>query len=322
MNPIFQVVSNSDVQALNNAIIQGQKINTLDEVSGLNVLEYAILTLKYSMVKTILVFVNLLLPSEKSVMLNSGLKTLIKCIDKFSSGDQRSLDLSEEYAVFDQLKLAGADLNLIIDETNGGPIGLYHYAIKLNSQHIFDNLISSNVSLGNQDNSVILYAFLYNRVSFISTLIQKSSVENLQVVEPYSKKSLAHYAIEQNEFAILQMLIDKNPSDFTLMSVDDNGKSLLHYIVERYTKDVAGQYIDYLLSKLNTEQKSEFLNIKDIMGNTALHYAIQQHASHKGCGCLIKRLVDAGTSLYIKNSRGTMPIEMYGLDKDLISSLC
>ena len=249
MNPVFVAISNNDVPALNNAIIQGHKINTTDEDSGLTgsltSLDYAILTLKYSMVKPILVFVNLLLPSEKTAMLNSGLKTLIKCIDKFSSSNSSNLDLTDEYGIFDELKKSGADLNLIIDETNVHN-GLYHYAIKLNSQHIFDSLISANVSLGNQDNSVILYAFLHNRLSFIPTLIQKSSVEDLQIVEPYSKKSLAHYAIEQNDFAILQMLLEKNPS--LILNNDDNGKSLLHYVVERYTKEVAGMYIDYLIS--------------------------------------------------------------------------
>jgi hypothetical protein len=74
-NPVFVAVTNNDVNALNSAITQGEKINVSDD-SELTVLNYAIITLKYSMVKPILVFVNLLLPSEKSKMLNEGLMTL------------------------------------------------------------------------------------------------------------------------------------------------------------------------------------------------------------------------------------------------------
>ena len=206
-NPIFQAVSNNDTQALNNAIIAGHKINIgiSDESgngNGISCLDYAILTLKYSMVKPILVFVNLLLPSERKAMLDQGLKTLIKCIDKYvSQNTQEDLNsLSLDYAVFDELKKAGADLSIFVDEFN---MSIYHYAIKLNLEYIFNSLITSNININminSQNQSVLLYAFLYSRSSFMSTLISKIDKQELTVVEPYSRRSLAHFAIEQNKF--------------------------------------------------------------------------------------------------------------------------
>jgi len=335
-NPIFQAVSNNDTQALNNAIIAGHKINIgiSDESgngNGISCLDYAILTLKYTMVKPILVFVNLLLPSEKKAMLNQGLKTLIKCIDKYvSQNTQEDLNsLSLDYAVFDELKKAGADLSIVVDEFN---MSIYHYAIKLNLEYIFNSLITSNINfnvVNSQNQSVLLYAFLYSRSSFMSTLISKIDKQELTVVEPYSRRSLAHFAIEQNNFEILQQLLEVESSITSeiLFLKDDSGKSLLHYVVEKYSKTEAAMYIDYLVSKslnigLSGSSEASLLNTQDMFGDTPLHYAVRKHASSSECDCMIKKLVNLGASLYIKNSRGIMPIEMSGINKSLIGEIC
>jgi hypothetical protein len=65
-------VTNVSPADLNAAIVQGYKINDTDE-SGITVLDYAILTLKYAMIKPICVFVNLLLPSERNTMFSQYL---------------------------------------------------------------------------------------------------------------------------------------------------------------------------------------------------------------------------------------------------------
>ena len=141
-NPVFAAVTNANSASLNNAIIQGHKINETETEDSITALDYAIITLKYSMVKHILVFVNLLLPSEKSKMLNSGLKNLIKCMDKYVNTNKEE-DLSNDMIVFNDLKEAGADLSIVIN--NEEMLYLYHYAVKLNNVDLFNTLISNNI---------------------------------------------------------------------------------------------------------------------------------------------------------------------------------
>lgn len=315
-DPVFQAVSKASVSELNSAIVEGHKINVSDE-SGITCLDYAIMTLKYSMVNPILVFVNLLLPSEKTAMLNQSLKVLIKAIDKYNSSN--STDFSEEYTIFDSLKTAGANLSIILDEQNNT---LYHYAIKMNSQFLFDALYNSNVDsnvCNIQGYDALLQAFMYNRDTYIPSLISKST--NLMITQPYNNKNLLMLAVEQNNFNIVQLLTEsvgaENVEAF-VNNTDNNKKCALHYVVERYNKTEAATYINYLVSK------NANFNIQDIMGNTPLHYACMKLSNHNGseCHCMIKKLVENNASLYIRNYSGIMPIEMVGMDKNLISQLC
>jgi ankyrin repeat protein len=312
-NPIFVAVANANTNALNTAIIQGNKINVTDE-SGITALDYAILTLKYSMVKPILVFVNLLLPSEKTAMLNQSLKVLVKAIEKYSTNVNE--DLSDDYAVFNDLKSAGADLSIIIDDAGNT---LYHYAIKMNSQTLFDALVEANIDCNVCNASgydALLYASVNNRVDFVTTLIPKSS--NLTITEPYSNKSLLMIAVEQNNFEHVQSLLNLINDTNYINLVDYNGKSALHRVAEQYQKTEAATYIDCFASKNGN------FNIQDIFGNTPLHVACQRLSNFTGseCFCMIKRLVNNGASLYIKNNVGVMPIEMTGVSKSLINDLC
>jgi ankyrin repeat protein len=315
-NPIFQAVTNSNQNDLNNAIIQGNKINVTYD-NGISCLDYAILTLRYSMVKHILVFVNLLLPSEKTKMLNTGLKTLVKCMDKYVNLNKDE-DLSNDLAVFNELKNAGADLSIVIDENENYYI--YHYAIKFKSMSLFNILIDANVNSNVYDiqgNDPLIHSFLYGYSEFIPTLISKSN--NLNIVENYFKKSLLHLAIERNFFEITTQLLSVEPSLLNLK--DDNEKTPLHYVVELYTKETAHMYIDHFTS-LNVVDFN--IDSQDNFGNTALHYAVAKNnnVDNSICNCMIKKLVSKGASLYIKNTRNIMPIDMNGLSKILISEIC
>jgi ankyrin repeat protein len=319
-NPVFQAVTNSSQTDLNNAIINGYKINVTDESSGITCLDYAILTLKYSMVKPILVsesFSNLLLPSEKKAMLNSGLKTLVKCMDKYVNINKDE-DLSDDLVVFTDLKNAGADLSIIINEIEG--YSIYHYAIKFKSMALFNILIDANIDSNvcdTQGNDPLIHAFLYGYSEFIPTLISKST--NLKIVQNYSKKSLLHLAVERNFFEAATQLLSADSS--LLNFKDDNDKTPLHYVVQLYTKEVAHTYIDYFVS-LNVADFN--IDSQDNLGNTALHYTIAKNNTVETsmCNCMIKKLVNKGASLYIKNRQNIMPIDMSGLSRSLILEIC
>jgi len=328
-NLIFQAVNSNSSNALNNAIINGEKINVSDDSeNGVTCLDYAILTLKYSMVKPILVYVNLLLPSEKTKMLNSGLKTLVKCMDKYVNAN-REENLSDDLEVPNDLKNAGADLSLIINTQEN--LYLYHYAIKLNNSEIFDMLIANNIDSNVcdiQGNNVLMYAFMYDRHSFIPTLITKSEASNnLTCVQNYSKKSFLHHAVERNYYEIAVQLLTAAPE--LLYLKDEDSKTALHYVVERYTKEIAHSYIDYFVGTFGSEEASllSFVNAQDFRGDTALHYIIEKANSYSSsnpgiCNCMIKKLVSKGASLYIKNSRGLMPIDLHGVSKEFIHDIC
>jgi ankyrin repeat protein len=315
-NPIFQAITNNNPTELNNAVIKGNKINVTDD-SNITCLDYAILTLKYSMVKPILVFVNLLIPSEKKAMLNQSVKTLIKCMDKYVSINKDE-DLSDDLIVFNDLKNSGADLNLVVDEVQN--YSIYHYAIKFKSMTLFNILIDTNIDSNIcdvQGNDPLIYAFLYGYDEFIPTLISKSN--NLKIVQNYSKKSLLHLAVERNFFEITIQLLNVDSSLLNLK--DDSYKTPLHYVVQLYNKEVAHKYIDYFTS-LNV---SDFnIDSQDELGNTALHYAVAKNNSidNSICNCMIKKLVNKGASLYIKNRHNIMPIDITGLSKNLIRELC
>lgn len=331
-NPIFAAVTNASSTSLNNAIIQGHKINETESEDSITVLDYAILTLKYSMVNPILVFVNLLIPSEKTKMLNNGLKTLVKCMEKYVNAN-REENLSDDMVVFNDLKNAGADLSLVVNTQEN--LYLYHYAIKLNSTELFDILVSNNVDSNvcdTQGNNILMYAFMYDRHNFIPTLITKSEASNnLTDVQNYSKKSFLHYAVERNYYEIAVQLLTAAPELLNIK--DEDAKTALHYVVERYTKEIAHSYIDYFAGMGTEVPSSEeaslqaFVNAQDFRGDTALHYAIEKANSYSSsnpgeCNCMIKKLVSKGASLYIKNSRGLMPIDLHGVSKEFINDIC
>lgn len=311
MNPVFQAVFDSDVNALNNSIIQGNKINTLLDNSDISVLDFAILNLKYSMVKPICVFVNLLLPSEKSKMINNGLKTLIKAMDKYVALNSNE-DLTDDLVVFNELKNTTTDLSLIVDDTHNT---LYHYAIKMNCVELFDILIQGNIDtnvLNDYKQDPLLLSFIYNRTNFIQTLIPKSN--NLLKLEEYSNRSLLHYGVMIQNFEIVQQLLTAAPSLIDM--VDNMKKSALHYVVERLNHDVIHNYIDYFVSK------SANLNLQDHFGDTVLHILIRRANNLETCSCLVKKLIDNGASMYIKNNMGIMPIELQNINKNFINDIC
>lgn len=319
-NPVFQAVTNANISQLNNAIIQGHKINDTENENTINVLEYAILTLKYSMVKPILVYVNLLLPSEKSKMLNSSLKVLVKCMDKYVNMNSDE-DLTDDLIVFNELKNSGADLSIVINESE--EYYLYHYAIKFNSQALFDILIDANVDSNVYDvhgNDVLIFAFLYSRDNFIPTLISKSN--NLNITQRYSQKSLLHLAVERDSYDAAVQLLSLSPS--LLSAKDDNGKTALHYVTIMYNKETAHKYIDCFSTIINLNSGcGDVINAQDGYGNTALHYAISKNVgSDNICNCMIKSLVNKGASLYIANKQNVMPIDMCGLSRSLIGEIC
>jgi len=284
-NPVFAAVTNASSASLNNAIIQGHKINETETEDSITALDYAILTLKYSMVKHILVYVNLLLPSEKSKMLNSGLKNLIKCMDKYVNTNKEE-DLSNDMIVFNDLKEAGADLSIVIN--NEEMLYLYHYAVKLNNVDLFNTLISNNIDSNVYDiqgYDPLTYAFFYERVNFIPSLITKSIgnssgdgpiFNNLTNVQRFSKKSFLHYAVERDYFEISIQLLTLAPE--LLYMKDDDSKTVLHYVVEKYTKETANKYIDYFTSV--AVDVPSFVNLQDFRGDTALHYAILKDNSN------------------------------------------
>jgi len=327
-NPIFQAVTNVSVSSLNNAMTQGHKINETENEDSITALDYAILTLKYSMVKPILVYVNLLIPSEKSKMLNSALKTLVKCMEKYLNAN-REENIIDDMTVFNDLKTAGADLSLVVNVQENHY--LYNYAIKLNSTEIFDILIANNIDSNvydGQGNNILMYAFMYDRRNFIPTLITRSN--NLTCVQNYSKKSFLHYAVERNCFEIVQQLLTLAPE--LLYLKDEDSKTALHYVVERYTKEIAHTYIDYFVGILEAQTEVSnallpFLNSQDFRGDTALHYAIEKANSYSNsnpgvCNCMIKKLISKGSSLYIKNNHGMMPIDLPGVSKELVNEIC
>jgi ankyrin repeat protein len=325
-NLIFQAINSNSSNALNNAIINGEKINVSDDSeNAVTSLDYAILTLKYSMVKPILVYVNLLLPSEKTKMLNSGLKTLVKCMEKYVNAN-REENLSDDMVVFNDLKNAGADLSLVVNTQEN--LYLYHYAIKLNSAELFDILVSSNIDSNvcdAQGNNILMYAFMYDRRNFISTLITRS--DNLTCVQNYSKKSFLHFAVERNYYEIAVQLLTSAPE--LLYLKDEDSKTALHYVVELYTKEIAHTYIDYFAGTFGSEEASlqVFVNAQDFRGDTALHYIIEKANVYSSlnpgaCNCMIKKLVSKGASLYVKNSRGLMPIDLHGVSKEFIHDIC
>lgn len=324
MNPIFQAVANSSSIELNTAIIQGAKINSLNESTGsINVLEYAIFTLKYSMVPTILNFVALLPEDEKKSILDQGLKTLLGCIEKYLQYNINE-DLSDDLAVFDQLKNAGADLNLKLAYDDS----LYHYSIKYNLSSIFNTLIDANIDsnvLNSSGYDPVLYSFIFRKLNFVETLIERSN--NLTIQDNYTKKSLLHLAVEADRYDLVQTLLTKEPSLINL--VDYENKTALHYVARDYEKEKAKTYIDYLVSKnIN-------VNAQDYNGNTALHYAVERNgvklygstgdgsgATGGVCHCLVKNLIASGGSLYIKNKQNEAPIECRSFDKCLLAEIC
>ena len=238
--------------------------------------------------------------------------------------------------VFNDLKTAGADLSLVVNVQENHY--LYNYAIKLNSTEIFDSLIANNIDSNVYDiqgNSPLMYAFIYERLNFIPTLITKSVGDasisnNLTVVQRYSQKSFLHHAIERNYYEIVQQLLTLAPE--LLYLKDEDSKTALHYVVERYTKETAHTYIDYFVGILEAQTEVSdalltFLNSQDFRGNTALHYAIEKANSYSNsnpgiCNCMIKKLISKGSSLYIKNYHGLMPIDLPGVNKELVNEIC
>jgi len=102
---------------------------------------------------------------------------------------------------------------------------------------------------------------------------------------------------------------------------DEDSKTALHYVVEKYTKETAHTYIDYFTSIAS--DVSSFVNAQDFRGDTALHYAIFKDNSNPGvCNCMIKKLISKNASLYIKNIRGLMPIDLPGVSKCFVNDVC
>jgi ankyrin repeat protein len=216
--------------------------------------------------------------------------------------------------VFNDLKSAGADLNIVDEESNS----LYHYAIKMNCEALFNILIDANVDsnkINNAGHSTLLYAFLYNRVNMIPILISKCN--DLTFKENHTQKSYLHYAVQCQNFEIVKQLIEAQPQ--LLHSIDDSQKTVIHYVVENFSKEDAHTYLDYFLTKSSGDV---LFNVQDNVGNTPLHTAVQKHMIRNSCGCVIKKLVENQANLYIKNRLGVMPIEMGSMSKSFISELC
>jgi len=303
-DPVFQAILSNNVSNLNAAILNGASVNvaTADNVTPL---DFAIVTNKFMFVAPLLTYINILLPSDKNRIINAGMMTLFKFIDRELNLNPNE-NLDDEIAAMNALFNSGANANNVDEQKNS----LLHYGVKFDNVDIITKLLScgANVDYVNPyDNlSPLFYTFIFNKFTCYTQLLNAS---NNILIQDNVGRSMLHFSIIYDE-SITLSLINKNSSIVNL--VDKQNKNVLHYALENLKPE---SFVELLLAN------SINVNVQDTNGNIPLHIAILNNKD-KSCNCLIKKLVVAGSNLYIKNVQGKMPIELPYIDRALISELC
>jgi ankyrin repeat protein len=303
-DPVFQAILSDSISNLNNAILNGGSVNvaTVDNVTPL---DFAIITNKFMFVAPLLKYINILIPSDKNRIINAGMMTLFKFIDRELNINLNE-DLSDEINAMNALFNSGANANNVDEEKKS----LLHYGVKFDNVDIVTKLLScgANVDYVNPYDNLtpLFYCFIYNKFKCYTQLL--NACNNI-CVQDKSGRSMLHFSIYYDE-SITLSLINKDSAIVNL--VDNQNKNVLHYSLENNKPE---SFIELLLSH------SINVNVQDINGNIPLHLAILNNRD-KSCNCLIKKLVVAGSNLYIKNVQGKMPIELQYIDRALISELC
>ena len=152
------------------------------------------------------------------------------------------------------------------------------------------------------------------------TLLQRCAANNLakiadvllgEGVDPNycpstSSSAPVHLAAARGHTQVLQVLA-RHLADFTLVTT--NEETVLHKLLlrdEAFEKEDFDKCLDFILSDDDRNLKTQIdkiMNRKDLVGNTALHYATQRWGE-----ATIRKLLERGANIGIKNQWGEVPI--------------
>ena len=152
------------------------------------------------------------------------------------------------------------------------------------------------------------------------TLLQRCAVADLAVLAevllaeggvdpnfcPEAGAAPVHLAAYRGHAAVLRVLA-KYRADFTLVTA--NKETVLHKLLvkdDAFKPENFDKCLDFILSVEDDRlraQVDQMINRKDLLGNTALHYATQRWGEDT-----VRRLLERGANIGIKNRWGEVPI--------------
>jgi len=173
------------------------------------------------------------------------------------------------------------------------------YAIENGSLPLIKYLLTAQrrkLNVGHKNNdgeTALMKAVQKNRVDIVKLLL--SSGADINAVNN-DGDSVLMYAIESDNPDLIRYLITQNKID--IKHSNNLGRTVLHIAVTRDSKNIVS-IIKVILD--NIDKDKEFINKQDFLGNTVLHYTMQQ-PNRQHMLQILQYLINKGAKRSIKNN--------------------